>query len=172
MTIEATPEIFKLISEFANFGIVLTAMDGTVKYINKYFAHAHGYEPGELIGQNLLIFYPPDQHKEIRQLFDRMSESESLNTVESIHIHKNGHKFPMRMNVIMIDDESIHSPIVAATAIAGLTTVAVGPILAVIVVGISVSILLEYADNSVGITNRVIAGLEELGDSAESYLLA
>ena len=60
--------------------------------------------------------------------------------------------------------------IIAATAIAGLTTVAIGPILAVVVVGVGVSILLEYADKSLGITNRVIAGLDELGDSAESYL--
>lgn len=30
--------------------------------------------------------------------------------------------------------------------------------------------LLEYADNSLGITNRVIAGLDELGESAESYI--
>ena len=60
--------------------------------------------------------------------------------------------------------------IIAATAIAGLTTVAIGPILAVVVVGVGVSMLLEYADKSLGITNRVIAGLDELGDSAESYL--
>lgn len=60
--------------------------------------------------------------------------------------------------------------IVAATAIAGLTTIAIGPILAVIVVGVGVSMLLEYADKSLGITNRVIAGLDELGESAENYL--
>ena len=60
--------------------------------------------------------------------------------------------------------------IIAATAIAGLTTVAIGPILAVVVVGVGISMLLEYADSSLGITNRVIAGLDELGDSAESYL--
>ena len=60
--------------------------------------------------------------------------------------------------------------IVAATAIAGLTTVAIGPILAVVVVGVGVSMLLEYADSSLGITNRIIAGLEELGENSESYL--
>ena len=60
--------------------------------------------------------------------------------------------------------------IVAATAIAGLTTVAIGPILAVVVVGVGVSVLLEYADNSLGVTNRLVAGLDELGDSAENYL--
>jgi len=30
--------------------------------------------------------------------------------------------------------------------------------------------LLEYADNSLGITNRVIAGLDELGESASNYI--
>ncbi len=30
--------------------------------------------------------------------------------------------------------------------------------------------LLEYADNSLGITNRIIAGLDELGENTESYL--
>lgn len=60
--------------------------------------------------------------------------------------------------------------IIAATAIAGLTTLAIGPIVAVVVVGVGVSMLLEYADNSLGITNRVVAGLDELGESAEKYL--
>lgn len=60
--------------------------------------------------------------------------------------------------------------IVAATAIAGLTTIAVGPILAVVVVGIGISILLEYADNSLGITKRIIAGLDELGENVDSYI--
>ncbi|HWV16765.1 MAG TPA: hypothetical protein VN030_15150 [Cellvibrio sp.] len=60
--------------------------------------------------------------------------------------------------------------IVAATAVAGLTTLAIGPILAVVVVGVGISMLLEYADNSLGITNRVIAGLDELGESTEKYL--
>ncbi|MCP4342666.1 MAG: hypothetical protein GY799_28240 [Desulfobulbaceae bacterium] len=60
--------------------------------------------------------------------------------------------------------------IITATAVAGLTTVAVGPILAVVVVGVGVSMLLEYADNSLGISNRVIAGLDELGENAENYI--
>lgn len=59
--------------------------------------------------------------------------------------------------------------ILVATA-AGAATFAVGPIIAVVVVGVGVSMLLEYADNRLGITNRVIAGLDELGDNAESYI--
>lgn len=49
-------------------------------------------------------------------------------------------------------------------------TFAVGPIIAVVLVGVGVSMLLEYADNRLGITNRVIAGLDEMGDNAENYI--
>jgi len=58
----------------------------------------------------------------------------------------------------------------AAIVVAGITTVAVGPIVAVILVGVGVSMLLEFADNKLGITDRVIAGLDELGAGAEQYL--
>ncbi|GAB2189802.1 hypothetical protein MAH1_14100 [Sessilibacter sp. MAH1] len=57
----------------------------------------------------------------------------------------------------------------AATAM-GFFTFAVGPILSVIAVGIGVSMLLEYTDAKLGITNRVIAGLDELGESATDFL--
>lgn len=59
--------------------------------------------------------------------------------------------------------------IAAATAF-GALTFAVGPIIAVVAVGAGMSMLLEYADNRLGITNRVVAGLDELGDNAESYI--
>lgn len=59
--------------------------------------------------------------------------------------------------------------ILAATAF-GALTFAVGPIIAVVAVGVGVSMLLEYADNRLGITNRVIAGIEELGSDAENYI--
>lgn len=56
-----------------------------------------------------------------------------------------------------------------ATAV-GAATFAVGPIIAVVFVGVGVSMLLEYADNRLGITNRVIAGLDEMGENAERYM--
>lgn len=54
---------------------------------------------------------------------------------------------------------------IGAAVVMGGFTLAVGPILAVVAVGFGVSMLLEYTDNSLGITNRVIAGLDELGEN-------
>ena len=60
--------------------------------------------------------------------------------------------------------------IAAATFVAGVTTVAIGPIVAVVLVGIGVSYVLENLDQKYGITDRVVAGLDELGDSAKNYI--
>jgi len=57
----------------------------------------------------------------------------------------------------------------AAIVAGGITTIAIGPIVAVILVGVGVSMLLEFADNKLGITDRVIAGLDEIGVDTEKY---
>ncbi|MAZ86039.1 MAG: hypothetical protein CL693_00125 [Cellvibrionaceae bacterium] len=61
----------------------------------------------------------------------------------------------------------------AAILIASSTVVAtfaVGPIVAVVLVGLGASMLLEYTDNRLGITNRVIEGLDELGNDVVNYI--
>lgn len=60
--------------------------------------------------------------------------------------------------------------IAAASAVAAVTTVAIGPLVAVIVVGVGVSLILEYADGRLGITQRVVAALREIETDAESYV--
>ncbi|MBY6189264.1 hypothetical protein KUV22_02420 [Microbulbifer agarilyticus] len=57
---------------------------------------------------------------------------------------------------------------IATAVFVGGFTLAVGPIAAVLVVGVGVSMLLEYADQSYGITNRVVACIDELESRAKS----
>ena len=59
---------------------------------------------------------------------------------------------------------------VAAATIAGGLTVAVGPIVAVILVGVGVSLALQALDEQYGITDRVIAGIDEIGNDIQSYV--
>ena len=59
---------------------------------------------------------------------------------------------------------------IAAAAVMGGFTLAIGPILAVVVVGIGVSMALGALDAHYGITDRIIAGLDELGDDTKAYL--
>lgn len=50
-------------------------------------------------------------------------------------------------------------------------TFAIGPIVAVVLVGIGVSALLEHSDNRLGITKRVVAALDEVGDDVNLYFV-
>lgn len=60
--------------------------------------------------------------------------------------------------------------IAVATVVASAFTVAVGPILAVIVVGVATSMLLNKIDDTFGITEAVIKGLDEVGDDISKYI--
>lgn len=60
---------------------------------------------------------------------------------------------------------------VGAAFLAGGFTIAVGPILAVVIVGVFVSWGVSQIDQHYGITDRVIDGLDELGENARTYLL-
>jgi hypothetical protein len=60
--------------------------------------------------------------------------------------------------------------IAAATVVSAAFTVAIGPIAAVVIVGVGTSMLLSALDEHYGITDKVIAGLDELGDDANSYI--
>lgn len=52
----------------------------------------------------------------------------------------------------------------------GATVVAAGPILAVVIVGFGLTVALDQVDLHYGLTDKVIAGLEEMGDDASAYL--
>ncbi|KKO47543.1 hypothetical protein VT06_16515 [Arsukibacterium sp. MJ3] len=60
--------------------------------------------------------------------------------------------------------------IAAAIVISTAFTVAIGPIVAVVVVGVVTSMLLGALDTRYGITDKVIAGLDELGYDVNSYV--
>ena len=58
----------------------------------------------------------------------------------------------------------------ASTLVAAGVTLAIGPIVAVIIVGIGVSMTLNALDNKYNITTRIIAGLNDTEGSLESYI--
>src|SRR5690606_13419912 len=49
-------------------------------------------------------------------------------------------------------------------------TIAIGPIAAVVVIGIATSMALSALDEHYGITDRVIAGLDDIGNSIEGRI--
>lgn len=58
---------------------------------------------------------------------------------------------------------------VASALVGAGVTLAIGPILAVVIVGVVASMALSMIDEQYGITDRVVAGLDEISESAQSY---
>ena len=48
-------------------GIYIVAADGTLAYVNPYFAKIFGYEPDEVIGRPVLDFFPDSEKETVRQ---------------------------------------------------------------------------------------------------------
>jgi len=115
--IEDNIEHFKILSDNANYGMAFSDLDGTILYINKYFANVHGYQPEEVIGKNLMIFHNEDQKLRVIELNKRLKKEGSYSAEEVWHKRKDGSVFPMLMNGIIIRDTSGKPLFLAATAI-------------------------------------------------------
>ena len=104
---EAEKELakFKAIADAANYGVAIASIDGTVLYVNDYYARIHGYTVEEVIGNHVSIFYNEEQFKEVMKLRNMLVEGEGLSAREVWHIHRDGHIFPMMMSSIVIKDD-------------------------------------------------------------------
>jgi len=93
---------FRTIAENANYGTCITTTYGQILFINEEFAHMHGYEVAELMGQNLAIFHNKDQIASVQKLISSLFETGEFLSQEVWHTRKNGSVFPTLMNASMI----------------------------------------------------------------------
>lgn len=108
---------FKTIADDANYGVAISNLDGTLTYINEYFAAIHGYAAEQLIGKNLTIFHNEEQLTKVSEANQKLKVVEKLNAIEIWHTHKDGMVFPMLMNTLIIKDENNQPMYMAATAV-------------------------------------------------------
>ncbi len=97
---------FKSISDQANYGNAITNMEGTIMYLNTYFASMHGYTIDELIGKNLSMFHSPQQLPVVRQALGVLKQQGEFTALEIWRARKDGTVFPSLMNAkIILDSE-------------------------------------------------------------------
>ncbi len=93
---------FKALSDRVTYGVMLVNFDGEILYVNEAFAKMHGYTPDEVMGENHLIFYPPDslvQYLESKLLFEK-----GYLMMEETRRRKDGSLIPVLTNVTIIND--------------------------------------------------------------------
>ncbi|MDZ4195888.1 MAG: PAS domain S-box protein [Candidatus Izemoplasmatales bacterium] len=98
-------ELFKTMTEQAQFGSALSTIDGTLVYVNEAICAMMGYTKSELIGQHIQILHSDDQIPQVRRLHDQLLKNGGFVNEELGHLRKNKEVFPAQITgkVIYID---------------------------------------------------------------------
>jgi PAS domain S-box-containing protein len=80
-----------------------SAADNTFLEVNAVCAHERGYTPEELVGQPILLIYPPEALPAMRERLQNIDRVGHL-VFESVHLRKDGSTFPVLMDVTTIRD--------------------------------------------------------------------
>ncbi len=93
------------IFEHVELGIVTGSADGkTMDMMNPAFAHNHGYEPEELIGKPTIDVFAPDYRAEVPEHI-KTAHEKGHHAFESYHIHRDGHTFPVLVDITAVKDK-------------------------------------------------------------------
>jgi PAS domain S-box-containing protein len=99
---------FKTIVDQANFGNVLSDLDGVLLYSNNAFAKMHGREVNELIGKHLSMLHNEKQMIRVAETIELLKSKGEFNAEEVWRTRKDGSVFPSLMNAkIIFDDNNV-----------------------------------------------------------------
>lgn len=101
--------LFKKIAENANYGVVISDVNGNVLYLNETFALLHAMKREDLHSVNLRIFYTDKEQENIEQKLEKLIKKGSLESVEVWHRRSDGTEFPTFMNMSVLYDNN-HAP--------------------------------------------------------------
>jgi two-component system NtrC family sensor kinase len=95
--------LFATAAENMQLGLTITDMNGTILYTNPAEAEMHGYEAGELLGQDVRLFAPRELHKPIES--NDQSELASWHR-ESVNLKKDGTRFEVHLTSDVVRDSA------------------------------------------------------------------
>ena len=90
--------------EQSSEGVALVDFNADIVYINKAFARMHGYDPVELIGENISIFHNDEQMEFVKETNDEIRDS-GMFRGEVWHVRRDGTPFPALMHNTILKDE-------------------------------------------------------------------
>ncbi|MCP3926885.1 MAG: PAS domain S-box protein [Desulfobacterales bacterium] len=108
---------FRTIADKAAHGYTIVELDGTIVYLNDFFAKLHGYSANELIGKNLSVFHNEKQLENVQCINKNLINSRNYSALEVWHTHKDGTEFLMLMNAVVINDDNGAPEYLGATGI-------------------------------------------------------
>src|SRR5262249_2206113 len=90
----------------AGWGVAITDPESnTLQAVNLAFARMHGYEVGELLGRPLADTIAPESRSELEDHF-RVAHEQGRHVYESVHLRRDGTRFPVQTDVTAFRDEA------------------------------------------------------------------
>jgi PAS domain S-box-containing protein len=90
----------------AEWGIVVGSADGkTIELTNPAFSRMHGFTENELIGRQISDMFAPESRGDVSHSI-QLAHEKGHHVWESIHLHKNGSKFPVLIDITTVRDEA------------------------------------------------------------------
>lgn len=92
--------------EQAEIGIALVKPGAeTFSAVNATFARERGYRPEEMIGQLIALVNPPERLEWLKKTVEQANTGVGHATVESVHVRKDGSRFPVLIDLTGVRDE-------------------------------------------------------------------
>ncbi|MEI7676806.1 MAG: PAS domain S-box protein [Bacteroidales bacterium] len=108
---------FKTIADQANYGVILSSLEGIFLYVNDAFAKMVGWEVDDLIGKHSSVVHNEDQAERVEEIISLMKSNKGFTSEELYHTRKDGSSFPTQMSSKVIFDENNVSQYLSATVI-------------------------------------------------------
>jgi len=86
-------------------GIAIVDLQGHVLFVNDAFAHMHGYESQELLGEHLSVLHAPEQMPAVEAANRRIEETGEFRG-EVWHLRRDGTVFPTSMHNTLVRDDA------------------------------------------------------------------
>jgi len=93
------------IVESSDDAILSETLDGTIKSWNAGAEKIYGYTAGEMVGQHVSTLIPPELHKELPMILERIRRGESVDQLETVRLTKDGRRIDVSLTISAIKDE-------------------------------------------------------------------
>ena len=108
MTFDASSENlraeFASIVESSDDAIIGKNLDGIVTSWNRGAERIYGYKAGEVIGNSIVLIFPPDRREELDEIMRRVRRGEKLEHYETVRRTKDGRLLDISLTISPIYD--------------------------------------------------------------------
>jgi diguanylate cyclase (GGDEF)-like protein/PAS domain S-box-containing protein len=108
-------EQYETVFEHAGWGMVIVdAQTNSITRVNFAYAQTHGYTKDELLGCNVFDNYPPEIRDQVMEYLEIVHKA-GFHRFESMHLRKDGTRFPCQIDVSAFRDDTGKVTFLAAT---------------------------------------------------------